>query len=178
MRTLSPLRKHNMSLSMYSASVPVAIRLLNNLSTILGKAAAHCEARKIDEAALLNSRLFPDMFPLNRQVQIAGDMIKGGVSRLAGVEIPRFEDNEVTFAELQARIAKTVDYLSTFKPEQVDGTEDKDIEITRSSGTVKYKGQAYLTEQVLPNFFFHVTTAYNLLRHGGVEIGKRDYLGN
>jgi hypothetical protein len=156
----------------------LAIRILNNLSTILGKAAAHCEARKIDEAAFLNSRIFPDMFPLSRQVQIAGDMIKGGVSRLAGVEIPRFEDNEASFAELQARIAKTVDFLSTLKPEQVDGTEGKVIEITRSSGTVQYKGQAYLLEQVLPNFFFHVTTTYNLLRHGGVEIGKRDYLGN
>lgn len=167
-----------MSISMYSASVPLAIRILNNLSVILGKAAAHCEARKIDEAAFLNARIFPDMFPLSRQVQIAGDMIKGGVSRLAGVEIPRFEDNEATFAELQARIAKTVDFLSTIKPGQVDGSEDKDIEITRSSGTVKYKGQAYLLEQVLPNFFFHVTTTYNLLRHGGVEIGKRDYLGN
>lgn len=167
-----------MSISMYSASVPLAIRILNNLSTILGKAAAHCEARKIDEAAFLNARIFPDMFPLSRQVQIAGDMIKGGVSRLAGVEIPRFEDKEATFAELQARIAKTVDFLSTIQPEQVDGSEGKDIEITRSSGTVHYKGQAYLLEQVLPNFFFHVTTTYNLLRHGGVEIGKRDYLGN
>jgi hypothetical protein len=163
---------------MYSASVPVAIRTLNSLSSILGKAAAHCEARKIEESALLNSRIFPDMFPMTRQVQIASDMIKGGVSRLAGVEIPRFEDKEASFAELQARIAKTVDYLRTFKPEQIDGSEGKDIEITRSSGTVQYKGQAYLTEQVLPNFFFHVTTAYNLLRHGGVEIGKRDYLGN
>lgn len=166
------------TLSMYSASVPVAVRTLNSLSAILGKAAAHCEARKIEPAALLNSRLFPDMFPLSRQVQIAADMIKGGVSRLAGVEIPRYEDNETTFAELQARIAKTVDYLNSLTPEQIAGSEDKDIEITRSSGTVKYKGQAYLTEQVLPNFYFHVTTAYALLRQGGVEIGKKDFLGN
>ncbi|RZI82348.1 MAG: DUF1993 domain-containing protein [Rubrivivax sp.] len=166
-----------MTISMYSASVPVAIRTLNNLSAILGKAAAHCEARKIDPAALLNSRLFPDMFPLTRQVQIAGDMIKGGVSRLAGVEIPRFEDNEASFAELQARIAKTVDYLSTFKPEQIDGSETRDISITMRDRVVESKGQQYLLEAVLPNFFFHVTTAYNLLRHGGVEIGKRDYLG-
>ncbi|MDI1258570.1 DUF1993 family protein [Aquabacterium sp.] len=166
-----------MSLSMYSASVPVAIRILNNLSVILGKAAAHCETRKIDEAALLNSRIFPDMFPLTRQVQIACDMIKGGASRLAGVEIPRFEDTEASFAELQARIAKTVDYLSTFKPEQIDGSEGRDISIKMRDRVVESKGQQYLTEAVLPNFFFHVTTAYNLLRHGGVEIGKRDYLG-
>ncbi|MDO9004741.1 MAG: DUF1993 domain-containing protein [Aquabacterium sp.] len=167
-----------MSISMYSASVPVAIRILNNLSTILGKSAAHCEARKIDEAALLNSRIFPDMFPLTRQVQIACDMIKGGASRLAGVEIPRFEDTEASFAELQARIAKTVDYLSTFKPEQIDGSEARDISIKMRDRVVESKGQQYLMEAVLPNFFFHVTTAYNLLRHGGVEIGKRDYLGN
>jgi hypothetical protein len=166
-----------MTISMYSASVPLAIHTLNSLSAILGKAAAHCEARKIDPAALLNSRLFPDMFPLTRQVQIACDMIKGGVSRLAGVEIPRFEDTEATFAELQARIAKTVDYLSTFKPEQVDGSEERDISIQMRDRVVESKGQAYLTQGVLPNFFFHVTTAYNLLRHGGVEIGKRDFLG-
>lgn len=166
-----------MTISMYSASVTPAIRTLNNLSAILGKAAAHCEARKIDPAALINARIFPDMFPLSRQVQIASDMIKGGVSRLAGVEIPRFEDNETTFAELQARIAKTVDYLSTFKPEQIDGSEDRDITIQMRDRVVESKGQAYLTEGVLPNFYFHVTTAYNLLRQGGVEIGKRDYLG-
>jgi hypothetical protein len=166
-----------MTISMYSASVLPAIRTLNNLSAILGKAAAHCEARKIDQAALINSRIFPDMFPLSRQVQIASDMIKGGVSRLAGVEIPRFEDTETTFAELQARIAKTVDYLSTFKPEQIDGSEGRDISIQMRDRVVESKGQQYLTDGVLPNFYFHVTTAYNLLRQGGVEIGKRDYLG-
>ena len=118
------------------------------------------------------------MFPLTRQVQIASDMIKGGVSRLAGVEIPRFEDVETSFAELQARITRTVDYLATFKPEDIDGSEDHLILITRATGTVEYRGLPYLTEQVLPNFYFHVTTAYNLLRHGGVEIGKKDFLAN
>lgn len=167
-----------MTISMYAASVVPATRTLKALSSILGKAQAHCEARKIDPQAFLNSRIFPDMFPLTRQVQIACDMIKGGASRLAGVEIPRFEDTEASFAELQARIAKTVDYLSTFKPEQINGSEERDISIKMRDRVVESKGQQYLMEAVLPNFFFHVTTAYNLLRHGGVEIGKRDYLGN
>ena len=163
---------------MYLASVPVAIRMLNNLSSLLGKAAAHCEARKIEPAALLSSRVFPDMFPLTRQVQIACDMVKGGVSRLAGVENPKFEDNETTFEELRARIAKTVAYLETFKPEQIDGSEERDIVITMRDRQVESKGLVYLTQAVMPNMYFHITTAYNLLRQGGVEIGKRDYLGN
>lgn len=166
-----------MTISIYSASIPPAVRTLQALSAILGKAAVHCEARKIEPGALLDARLFPDMFPLVRQVQIAADMIKGGVSRLAGVEIPRFEDNETSFAELQARIAKTVDYLNTFTEAQLQGSEDKQISITRSSGTTEYGGLVYLTQQVLPNFYFHVTTAYALLRQGGVEIGKKDFLG-
>lgn len=167
-----------MTISMYAASVVPATRTLKALSSILGKAQAHCEARKIDQQAFLNSRIFPDMFPLVRQVQIAADMIKGGVSRLAGVEIPRFDDVETSFEELQARIARTVDYLASFKPEDIDGSEEHTILIVRSSGTVEYAGLAYLTEQVLPNFYFHTTTAYNLLRHGGVEIGKKDFLAN
>lgn len=166
-----------MSISMYQALVPVAIHTLSSLSQILGKAQAHCEARKIDPNALLQSRLFPDMFPLIKQVQIASDMVKGGASRLAGVDIPKYEDTEASFADLQARVAKTVDYLKTFKPEQIDGSEGKDIVLTLPSRTVEFKGQVYLTAYVLPNLYFHTTTAYNLLRHGGVEIGKRDFLG-
>lgn len=166
-----------MSISMYQALVPVAIHTLTSLSKVLAKGQAHCEARKIDPNAFLQSRLFPDMFPLIKQVQIAADMVKGGASRLAGVDIPKFEDNEVTFADLQARIAKTVDYLQTFKPEQIDGSEGKDIVLTLHSRTLELKGQVYLTTFVLPNLYFHATTAYNLLRHGGVEIGKSDFLG-
>lgn len=166
-----------MSISMYQALVPVAVHTLTSLSAVLAKGQAHCEARKIDPHAFLQSRLFPDMFPLVKQVQIATDMVKGGVSRLAGVDIPKFEDNEASFADLQARIAKTIDYLQTFKPEQIDGSEGKDIVLTIPSRTLEFKGQMYLTTYVLPNLYFHTTTAYNLLRHGGVEIGKRDFLG-
>ncbi len=166
-----------MSISMYQALVPVAIHTLSSLSNILAKAQAHCEARKIDPNAFLQARIYPDMFPLVKQVQIATDMVKGGASRLAGVDIPKFEDNEASFADLQARVAKTIDYLKTFKPEQIDGSEGKDIVLTLPSRTVEFKGQTYLTAYVLPNMYFHTTTAYNLLRHGGVEIGKRDFLG-
>lgn len=167
-----------MSISMYAASVVPATRTLKALSSILGKAQTHCEARKIDPQAFLNSRLFPDMFPMVRQVQIATDMIKGGVARLAGVEVPRFEDVEASFEELQARVARTVDFLGSIKPEDMEGSEGRTISITRATGVVEYVGLPYLTEQVLPNFYFHVTTAYNLLRHGGIEIGKKDFLAN
>ncbi|MGC4060917.1 MAG: DUF1993 domain-containing protein [Aquabacterium sp.] len=165
-----------MSISMYSAFIPVAIRNLNALSAILGKAAAHCEARKIDPAAFLSARLFPDMFPLTRQVQIAADMTKGGAARLAGIDIPKYEDNETTFSELQARLDKTVAFLKTIQPAQIDGKEDTDIVITLPSRTLEFKGQAYLTGFVLPNMYFHSTTAYDLLRHGGVELSKQDFL--
>jgi hypothetical protein len=161
---------------MYSAFIPVAIRNLNALSTILGKAAAHCEARKIDPSAFLSARLFPDMFPLTRQVQIAADMTKGGAARLAGIEIPKYEDNETTFAELQARLEKTIAFLKTIQPAQIDGKEDVDIVITLPSRTLEFKGLAYLTGFVLPNMYFHTTTAYDLLRHGGVELSKQDFL--
>jgi hypothetical protein len=161
---------------MYSAFIPVAIRNLNALSTILGKAAAHCEARKIDPSAFLSARLFPDMFPLTRQVQIAADMTKGGAARLAGIEIPKYEDNETTFAELQARLEKTIAFLKTIQPAQIDGKEDVDIVLTLTSRTLEFKGLAYLTGFVLPNMYFHTTTAYDLLRHGGVELSKQDFL--
>lgn len=165
-----------MSISMYSAFIPVAIRNLNALSAILGKAAAHCEARKIDPSAFLSARLFPDMFPLTRQVQIAADMTKGGAARLAGIDIPKYEDNETTFSELQARLEKTIAFLKTIQPAQIDGKEDVDITITLPSRTLEFKGQAYLTGFVLPNMYFHTTTAYDLLRHGGVELSKQDFL--
>jgi hypothetical protein len=167
-----------MSLNMYSAFIPVAIRSLSNLSGILGKAQAHCEARKIDPGAFLDARIFPDMFPLTRQVQIASDMVKGGAARLAGVEMPKYEDNEATFAELQARIEKTVAFLKTITPEQLIGKEELPIVLPLRTRTLEFKGQDYLTGFVLPNMYFHVTTAYNLLRHGGLDIGKSDFLGS
>lgn len=166
-----------MSLTMYSAFIPVAIRTLQNLSAILAKGAAHCEARKIDPNAFLSARLYPDMFPLTRQVQIASDTVKGAAARLAGIEIPKYEDNETSFAELQARLDKTVAFLKTIAPAQIDGKEDADIVLSFPTRTFEFKGQAYLTGWVLPNLYFHTTTAYALLRHGGVELGKADYLG-
>ncbi len=166
-----------MSLTMYSAFIPVAIRTLRNLSAILAKGAAHCEARKIDPNAFLSARLYPDMFPLTRQVQVASDTVKGAAARLAGIEIPRYDDNETTFAELQARLDKTVAFLQTIQPAQIDGKEDADIVLSFPTRTFEFKGQAYLTGWVLPNLYFHTTAAYALLRHGGVELGKADYLG-
>lgn len=166
-----------MTISMYAASVPVAIHTLTSLSKILSKLEAHCEAKKIDPTAFLSARTFPDMFPLVRQVQIAGDMVKGGVSRLAGVEVPKYEDNEVSIADLQARLSKTIAYLNSFTPAQIDGSEDRDIVIPMRDRTMEMKGQAYLTGFVLPNLYFHTATAYNLIRQGGVEIGKKDFLG-
>jgi hypothetical protein len=165
-----------MSISMYSAFIPVAIRQLNAMSAILGKAVAHCEARKIDPTAFLLSRLFPDMFPLTRQLQIAADMAKGGAARLAGIEPPKYEDNETTFAELQARLEKTVAFLRSIEPAQIDGKENADITIKLPSRELAFKGEAYLIGFVLPNMYFHLTTAYNLLRQGGVDIGKQDFL--
>jgi hypothetical protein len=163
---------------MYQASVPRFANTLKNLSAILDKAQAHAEARKIDPAVLVNSRLYPDMLPMKRQVQIACDTAKGAVARLAGVEVPKHEDTEETFAELRARIAKTVDLIQTFKPAQIDGSEEKNIHLKLGQREVDYKGMQYLLGHALPNFYFHVTTAYGILRHNGVELGKRDYLAN
>jgi hypothetical protein len=162
---------------MYQASAPVFVRGLKAISGVLTKAQAHVEHKKIDEAAFINSRLYPDMFPLARQVQIATDMVKGGAARLAGVEIPVFADDETTFAQLQDRIARTIAFLETLTPAQIDGSEDKDINLVRGGQPVTFKGQPYLLEQVIPNFYFHLTTTYALLRKGGVEIGKKDFLG-
>ncbi len=166
-----------MSLTMFTASVPPALHTLRSLKTILAKAQAHCEARQIDPNAFLQSRVYPDMFPLTRQVQMACDTVKSGAARLAGVDIPSFPDTETTFTELQARIDKTVAFLAGFTAAQIDGSESRRISIPLRDRTVEFDGQTYLTSWVLPNFHFHVTTAYNLLRHGGVEIGKRDFLG-
>jgi hypothetical protein len=162
---------------MYLASVPPILRALTNLKAILEKAAAHAEARKIAPSVLINARLYPDMFPLSRQVQIATDNAKGVVSRLAGLEAPKYEDNESTFPELVARIDKTIALLGTFKPEQIDGSEDKTITLPMHDKTLTLKGMPYLLDYVLPNIYFHVTTAYDILRHNGVEIGKQDFLG-
>jgi hypothetical protein len=162
---------------MYQASVPIFIRMLNNLAAILEKAAAHCEARKIDPAALLQFRLYPDMFAFARQVQAAADHAKNGVARLAGVEAPVFENAERSFPELIERVRRTVAYLETLKPEQIDGSEDREIRIRRGDSVASYRGQDSLLNRALPNFFFHLTTAYDILRHNGVELGKRDFLG-
>ena len=167
-----------MTISMYLVSAPRFINTLNNLSGILDKAQAHVEATKIDSAALTTFRLFPNMFTLARQVQIASDTAKGAVARLAGVDIPVYEDTEQTLAELKARIAKTIAFIQTIKPAQLDGTEDKDIVLKRGEKSTTYKGMQFLLGHALPNFYFHVTTAYNILRHNGVDIGKRDCLGN
>jgi hypothetical protein len=166
-----------MAISMYSALVPPLMHSLQALSAILGKAQAHCEARKIDPAAFLNARLYPDMLPFIKQVQIACDTAKGAASRLAGTEAPSHPDTETSLAELQARIQKTLDHLVSFKPEQIDGSEGRAIVMKFPNSTLEFVGQQYLSGFVLPNFYFHVTTAYALLRHGGVELGKRDYLG-
>ena len=163
---------------MYQASVPRFINALNSLSAILDKAQAHVDAKKLDEATLTSFRLFPDMLPMARQILIATDTAKGLAARLAGVDIPVYEDTEKTLGELKARIAKTVAYLQTFKPEQIDGTEDKEIVIKRGDKETRYTGMQFLLGHAVPNVYFHITTAYNILRHNGVEIGKRDYLGN
>ena len=167
-----------MPISMYQASAPRFANILNNLSAILGKAQAHCEARKIDPLVLTASRLYPDMFTLVRQVQIACDSAKGAVARLAGVEIPKHEDSEKTFDELKARIAKTLEFIASVKPGQIDGTEDKAIVLKLQGSDVTFKGMQYLLGFAWPNFYFHVTTAYDILRHNGVELGKRDFIGN
>ncbi len=166
-----------MSISMYQASVPVLLRGLANLQVILGKGEAHAAEKQIDPSVLTGARLFPDMLPLARQVHIATDTAKGCVARLAGVDAPKFEDVELTFEELDTRIQKTIDYLKTFKPEQVDGTEERGITLKMRNGPIEFTGINYLLYFVLPNFYFHVTTAYDILRHNGVEVGKLDYLG-
>ena len=167
-----------MSVSMYDFSIPVLTRALTNLSAILDKAGAHAAAKKFDSAVLASSRLFPDMHPLVRQVQIACDTAKGAAARLAEIEIPKHEDTEVTFAELKTRIAKTVDFLKTISAAQVKDAESRSIEIKFPNGSWKFIGLAYLNEFVMPNFYFHVSMVYALLRTNGIEIGKSDFLGD
>ncbi len=166
-----------MSLSMYQASVPVFVRMLTNLSAILKKGEVHAQGKKIDPAVFTGARLAPDMLPLVRQIQIASDQVKGCAARLAGMEPPAYEDKEQSFADLYARIDKTIAYLKSVKPAQIDGSEERRVELKLRDKTVVLKGQDYLFERVYPNFFFHVTTAYAILRHNGVEIGKGDFLG-
>jgi len=167
-----------MTISMYQASAPRFVNTLKNLSAILDKAQAHCEAKKIDPLALTGARLYPDMFALARQVQVACDTAKGAMARLAGVEIPKYEDSEKTFEELKARIAKTVAFIEAFKPAQIDGTDDKDLVIKLGTREMQWKGMQYLLGFALPNFYFHAATAYDILRHNGVEVVKRDFIGN
>jgi len=166
-----------MAISMYQASAPRFVHTLKSLSAILGKAQAHCEAKKIDPLVLTASRLYPDMFALARQVQIACDSAKGAVARLAGFVFPKHADTEKSFEELQMRIIKTLDFIATVKAAQVDGSEDKEIVIKLRGKDTSFKGMPYLLGFAWPNFYFHVTTAYNILRHNGVEIGKSDFLG-
>ncbi len=162
---------------MYQASAPRFANTLKNLSAILDKAKAHAEAKKIDELVLTSSRLYPDMLAFARQVQIACDSSKGAVARLAGVEIPKHEDTEKTFDELKERIAKTLAFIDTVKPAQIDGSEEKEVVLKLQGKDVPFKGLQYLLGFAWPNFYFHVATAYNILRHNGVEIGKRDFIG-
>ncbi|MDQ6882156.1 MAG: DUF1993 domain-containing protein [Pseudomonadota bacterium] len=166
-----------MTISMYSASVPVFKHMLENLSHFLDRAQAHAEARKFDPLVLIDYRLAPDMLPFRKQVQIACDATKNGLARLSGVEAPKFEDNETSFAELKERIRKTIDYLDSVPRARIDGCENKDITfpVGRES-TRTMKGEAYLLNWALPNMFFHITTAYAILRHNGVELGKGEYL--
>ena len=166
-----------MSTSMYQASVPVLIRSLSNLAKILEKAETHAAAKKIDPALFVQARLYPDMYPLSRQVQIATDVAKGCASRLAGLEPPAYADDETTFAELQARLAKTIALLETFGPAQIDGTEEKTITLKVGGRERSFQGLPYLLEFVLPNVYFHTSIAYAILRHWGVELGKADFLG-
>lgn len=166
-----------MSLAMYDISVPTFIHMLMNLSVLLQKGASHTAAKKIDPSALPNSRLIVDMLPLAKQVQIATDNAKGCAARLAGQQPPVYEDNETTLEQLIARVQKTIDYLNTFNPMQINGSETRNIEFKVGSYELKFTGQNYLQHFAMPNFYFHVVTAYNILRHNGVDIGKQDYLG-
>ena len=173
-----PLEETPMSVSMYQASVPLFVRQLTSLSNILKTAEAFAEARKIDPSVLINARLAPDMHPLSRQIQIASDAVKGGIARLGDVEMPSYPDTETTFAELQERIAKTIAFIQSVPAEKLDGSAEKTITMKIGPNEMSFPGLSYLSHLVIPNFYFHVTTAYNILCHNGVEIGKRDYIGS
>lgn len=165
------------SISLYAATAPVFNQILRGMALCIDRAAAHCEAKKIDPSALITFRLYPDMFPYARQVQIACDSAKGAMARLAGVDIPKHEDTETTFTALKARITTTVAFMNSIKPEQLAGAEDRDITLAMRAGPLNFKGLDYALHFALPNFYFHATTAYDMLRHNGVELGKGDFLG-
>jgi len=166
-----------MSITMYSASVPIFVRMLENCSHWLEKAEAHAQTKKFDSVVYLSTRLAPDMLPFTNQIQMACDGAKFGVARLAGVEAPKFDDTEATLAELRERVRATSAFITSVPADRLEGTEDKDVTIPRRAGPLTLKGEAYLKHFVLPNFFFHITTTYALLRHNGVELGKMDFLG-
>ena len=166
-----------MTISMYQISAPVFTKMLGALANVLDKGAAFAVAKKIDPAVLMASRLAPDMFPLTRQVQIAADFAKGPVARLAGLEVPKYDDNETTIDALKARLEKTIAFVKGFGPSQIDGTEERDINLTVGGQPQTLTGQNYLLHFALPNFYFHITAAYAILRHNGVEVGKKDYMG-
>lgn len=166
-----------MSLSMYQASVPAFVKTLTALSAILDKAEAYATAKKIDHTTLAGARLFPDMFPMSRQILIACDFAKGATARLAGKDVPSWTDTETTIPELKARIAKTLEFVKGFKAADIDGSEARDISLKVGGQDMSFKGQAYLTDFVLPNLYFHAATAYGILRHNGLVIGKSDFMG-
>lgn len=166
-----------MTISLYKVSAPIFVQFLTSLSAVLDKAAAFAEAKKIDPSVLLTTRLSPDMFPLGRQVRAATDHALNACGRLAGVELPTLPTNDTSIPELKERIAKTIEFIKGLKPSQIDGNEDKEIKIVFPSGTREFTGQSLLLNNSLPNFYFHCTTAYDILRHSGVELGKRDFMG-
>jgi hypothetical protein len=166
-----------MAISMYQASAPQFKKMLGNLTTILTMAEEYATAKGIDGKVLVEARLFPDMFPLARQVQIACDQVKFGLARLAGIEAPKFEDTESTLPQLKERIAKTIAFMDSIKPEQIDGAEEKVIQFSIKGRNFEFVGEQYVLTWIIPNFYFHIATTYNILRHNGVELGKADYLG-
>jgi len=166
-----------MTITAHRVSVPVFVQGLKGLAGVLAKAAAHVEAHKLDPEALLKARLYPDMFPLIRQVQIATDFAKGASARLAGVEVPAWDDAETSFADLSARVERAIAYVEGLDPAAFDGAEDRTVALTRRGETTEHNALDYLTAQALPNFYFHLATAYGILRKNGVVVGKRDFLG-
>ena len=167
-----------MTISMYEASTPRFVSMLRNLDAILAKAQEYAVAKKIDPSVLIGARLFPDMLPFVKQVQIVTDHAKGAIARLAGVEVPKFEDTEQSFEDLRARLAKTITFVESFSARQIDGSEEREIALKIGGQDLTFKGMPYLLGFAIPNFYFHLVTAYNILRHNGLEIGKRDYIGN
>jgi uncharacterized protein len=167
-----------MSISMYEASIPHFVRMLGNLSAILDKAIAHAQTKSIEESVFINARLIPDMYPLSQQIQIATYMTRACVSRLAGLEVPSYENNETTFSDFKARIAETIAFLQDIDSEQIDNSYDQPITIKMGVKEVVYTSQVYLLDVIIPHFYFHVTTAYAILRHHGVGLGKKDYIDN